>query len=255
MKIIFMSEKVLMRTLGVLEAFAGNSRPMSMSEIAHLTTTPAASCARLLRSLVQVGLLRELAQGRRYCPTGRLAAVAEALAGYNPWPDLLAGELQRLAESSGETVVLGVRQQLSVRTLAVVESMQSIRYCVEVGTPRPLHASSMGKALLAATPQVQRDALLAQIDYTRYTPATLVSRAALEDNLAEGRQRGWYANLAETQTGVGALAASLGTDREGDEPLGVALVGPVSRVAPALEALGKRLRLACRRMEKVLREA
>jgi DNA-binding IclR family transcriptional regulator len=226
-----------------------------MSEIAHLTTTPAASCARLLRSLVQVGLLRELAQGRRYCPTGRLAAVAEALAGYNPWPALLAEELQRLGDSSGETVVLGVRQHLSVRTLAVVESLQSIRYCVEVGTPRPLHASSMGKALLAAMPQAQRDALLAQIDYARYTPATLVSRAALESDLAAHRQHGWYTNLEETQPGVAALAAPLRAQRDGDEPLGIALVGPAARVEPALEALGKQLRLACRRMEKVLREA
>jgi DNA-binding IclR family transcriptional regulator len=237
-----MSEKVLARTLGVLEAFAGNSRPLSMSEIAHLTATPAASCARLLRSLVQVGLLRELAHGRRYCPTGRLATVAEALAGYNPWPALLAEELQRLGEVSGETVVLGVRQHLSVRTLAVVESLQSIRYCVEVGTPRPLHASSMGKAL-------------AQIDYQGYTPATLVSRAALEADLASARQRGWYTNLEETQTGVAALAAPLRGQHDGDEPLGVALVGPAARVAPALEALAKQLRQACRRMEKLLLEA
>jgi DNA-binding IclR family transcriptional regulator len=250
-----MSEKVLVRTLGVLEAFANHSRPLTMSEIAQLTTTPAASCARLLRSLVQVGLLRESAQGRRYCPTGRLAAIAEALAGYNPWPALLAEELQRLADESSETVVLGVRQHLSVRTLAVVESLQSIRYCVEVGTPRPLHASSMGKALLAAMPDAQRDALLAQIQYTRYTPATMRSRTALEDDLAAGRQRGWYTNLGETQPGVGALAAPLRAQRDGDEPLGIALVGPVSRVAPALDALGKQLRLACRRMEKVLREA
>lgn len=250
-----MSEKVLVRALGVLEAFAGNSRPLSMSEIAHLTSTPAASCARLLRSLVQVGLLRELAQGRRYCPTGRLATVAEALAGYNPWPALLADELQRLGDASGETVVLGVRQQLSVRTLAVVESPQSIRYCVQVGTPRPLHASSMGKALLAALPEAQRNALLAQIDYTGYTSATLLTRAALERELAASRQRGWYTNLEETQPGVAALAAPLQAQREGDEPLGVALVGPAARVAPALEALGKQLRLACRRMEKVLREA
>ena len=250
-----MSEKVLVRTLGVLEAFAGNTRPLSMSEIAHLTATPAASCARLLRSLVQVGLLRELAQGRRYCPTGRLAIVAEALAGYNPWPDLLADELQCLGDATGETVVLGVRQQLSVRTLAVVESPQSIRYCVAVGAPRPLHASSMGKALLAALPPAQRSALLAQIDYTRHTPATLVSRTALEDDLAAQRQRGWYTNLEETQPGVAALAVPLQAQRDGDEPLGVALVGPAARVAPALEALGKQLRLACRRMEKVLRDA
>jgi DNA-binding IclR family transcriptional regulator len=250
-----MSERVLARTLGVLEAFAGNSRPLSMSEIAHLTTTPAASCARLLRSLVQVGLLRELSQGRRYCPTGRLAAVAEALAGYNPWPALLAEELQRLGDASGETVVLGVRQHLSVRTLAAVESLQSIRYCVKVGTPRPLHASSMGKALLAAMPQAQRDALLAQIDYTGYTPATRASRAALEADLAAQRQRGWYTNLEETQPGVAALAAPLRAQRDGDEPLGVALVGPAARVEPALERLAKQLRLACRRMERILHEA
>lgn len=250
-----MSEKVLARTIGVLEAFAGTSRPLSMSEIAQRTATPAASCARLLRSLVQVGLLRELAQGRRYCPTGRLATMAEALAGYNPWPALLAAELQRLGESSGETVVLGVRQQLAVRTLAVVESKQSIRYCVEVGTPRPLHASSMGKALLAALPPRQRDAVLGQIEYTGYTPATRVSRAALEADLAAGRQRGWYTNIEETQPGVAALAAPLRTQSDGDEPLGVALVGPAARVGPSLDALGKKLRLACRRMEKVLREA
>jgi DNA-binding IclR family transcriptional regulator len=250
-----MSEKVLLRTLGVLEAFAGDSRPLSMSDIAHLTATPAASCARLLRSLVRVGLLRELANGRRYCPTGRLATVAEALAGFNPWPALLAAELQRLGDSTGETVVLGVRQQLGVRTLAVVESTQSIRYCVQVGTTRPLHASAMGKALLAAIPESQRSTLLAQIDYEGYTPATLVSRAALEDDLAASRQRGWYTNLEETQPGVAALAAPLRAQRGGDEPLGIALVGPAARVAPGLEALGKQLRLACRRMEKVLREA
>ena len=250
-----MSEKVLARTLGVLEAFAGNSRPLSMSEIAQLTATPAASCARLLRSLVQVGLLRELAQGRRYCPTGRLATMAEALSGFNPWPALLADELQRLAHASGETVVLGVRQHLSVRTLAVVESPQSIRYCVEVGAPRPLHASSMGKALLAALSPAQRGALLAQIEFKRFTAATLVSRSALEADLAAGAQRGWYTNLEETQPGVAALAAPLGGQHDGDEPLGVALVGPAARVVPALDALGKQLRAACRRMEKILREA
>jgi DNA-binding IclR family transcriptional regulator len=249
-----MSEKVLLRTLGVLESFAQDSRPLSMSELAHQTATPVASCARLLRSLVQVGLLRELA-GRRYCPTGRLASIAEALAGYNPWPSLLADELQRLADATGETVVLGVRQHLSVRTLAVVESLQSIRYCVEVGTPRPLHASSIGKALLAALPEARLRPLLAQLEYTRYTPATLASGAALQADLVAQRQRGWYSNLEESQPGVGALAAALRTQRDSDEPLGVALVGPIARVAPALDALGRQLRLACRRMEKILREA
>ncbi len=54
---------------------------------------------------------------------------------------------------------------------------------------------------------------------------------------------------------VVALAAPMRAQRDGDEPLGVALVGPTARVEPTLEALARQLRLACRRMEKVLREA
>ena len=61
----------------------------------------------------------------------------------------VAEHLAALSETCGETVVIGSVRGNEVVYIDVVESKQAIRYSVRPGSMRPLHANSIGKAVLS----------------------------------------------------------------------------------------------------------
>lgn len=59
-----------------------------------------------------------------------------------------------------------------------------MRMSAPIGGKLPMHASGAGKALLAALPKSQRLPLLHKQSLPAYTPYTLTSPSALEENFS-----------------------------------------------------------------------
>ena len=136
--------------------------------------------------------------------------------------------LRALMEDTGETANLGIVREASVLFVSQVETHESIRAFFPPGTLSPLHASGIGKALLAEMAGERLEKLLAR-DMERFTPHTLASPEALRADLAAIRTRGYSIDAEEKNLGMRCIAAAV-FDASGEAVAGISVSGPTIRM-------------------------
>jgi len=224
--------KTTRRTLELLEAFYRHRAPMSLTELARALKAPISSCHGIVRTLAGRGYLYNIDAGRSIYPTKRLLQIAEVISANDPVLRRLAPLLADLRDASGETVILGKRQENVVVYLDVDESRQMIRYGAQPGDSRPLHSSAIGKALLAEMDAKTLDLWLARNRLEKKTAHTITSAKRLRSELETGRALGYYSARGETT--VDATAVAIAVPLRSDT-LGIAIAGPLPRIASQLK--------------------
>ena len=132
-----------------------------------------------------------------------------------------------LARSSGEAVYLGVLHQGGVLIVHHVFRPDDTFQTLDVGSLLPLHASSLGKVLLAYGTATIESARQSELE--AYTRHTLADREQLARALAEVREVGWAAEIQEMTMGEAGLAAPI--RGHGGLVVGaIGLSGPVERI-------------------------
>ncbi|MCK7613874.1 HTH-type transcriptional regulator BhcR [Roseibium sediminicola] len=152
--------------------------------------------------------------------------------------------LRALMEQTGETANLGVAQGDQVLFVSQVETHESIRAFFPPGTLSPLHASGIGKALLAFMDPDQCIRILAKADRQRFTEHTLCEVVPLKENLDLIRARGFSIDGEEKNLGMRCIAAPV-FNHYGEAVAGLSVSGPTSRVSPdKVEALAGAVKAA-----------
>ena len=215
------------RTLKLFEAFYQRKAPMTLTQLATALDAPISSCHGLVRTLSARGYLYTADQTRAIYPTKRLYEVAREIADHDPILESVGPILTHLRDVTGETVLLGRRQDDGVLYLEVIEGSHTVRYSARSGDIKPLHSSAIGKALLGRLDPPTLAATLARLDMGRYTPHTIVDTTALQDDLRAGRDRGTFITRGENVVDVMAIAI---TAEVTGEVLGVAVAGPLARM-------------------------
>jgi DNA-binding IclR family transcriptional regulator len=239
--------KIVGRTLDFLEIFADQKRPLSLSEIVRLLGIPASSCHDVLQALLERGYIYEMTPRGGYYPTLRLYEIARTISEHDPVvlrADIL---LRKLRDSVDESVLLAKADGLQATYLLVFESSHRLRYRAQAGDDvRSLHSTSAGKALLGGLNKSALAAFLKSADLARLTPKTIVSKAGLETELAEGNTRGWFLNREESQEGIITLSARfvwISTTYI------VSIAGPSNRMEQKLEKTAELLIEVCKQLE------
>jgi DNA-binding IclR family transcriptional regulator len=236
------------RTLDIFESFARRQRPITVSDLARELSLPTSTCFALVRTLVDRGFLYYLRPRGPLYPTRRLGRVADAIAHHDPIAQNIRPLLEALRDATGETVILGKLQGLGVVYLEIIESRQAVRYTMTVGAVRELHASSIGKAIVAAMDDEPRERLLAKLKYPKLTEHTIRSRAQYVRSLEEGRKRGYWTNVGESSPDVMGVALSV---RIFGDLYGINIVGPESRVGRNLKSYVDALKATVRKVGSV----
>ena len=147
--------------------------------------------------------------------------------------------LRKLMQATGETANLGVEKGGMVLFLSQVETHESIRAFFPPGTLSPMHASGIGKALLAQMDPDRFDRWFKAHPPERFTVHTLLTKEALTAALAEIRARGFSIDGEEKNIGMRCIAAPV-FDVNREPIAGISVSGPVSRVGTdAIERLSR----------------
>ena len=234
-----------LRALEVFEAFRAARRPLSLSETAKLTDMPISTCHGVLRALEQRGYLY-FGSGREAYPTRRLWDLAQAINAHDPVALRLEPALAQLRDEVDETVILGVRHGDTVLYLLVLESTKAIRYSSQAGEHKPLHSSAIGKTMLGAMQPDELAEWARGSDLKRVTQHTIISASRLNEEIAESRKRGYFVTHGENVSDVVAIAAPL---RIGNATFGVAIAGPMQRMADKEATLAKKLMRSIKPLE------
>jgi DNA-binding IclR family transcriptional regulator len=239
--------KIVERTLDMLELFAEEKRPMSLSDISRLMKIPVSSCHDVLQAMQARGYLYELAPRAGYYPTGRLQMLAAIFAENDPVAARAELLLRSLRDELDETVLLSKVAGLQASYLLVFEASHPLRFMVKVGEPaRSLHATSAGKALLGSLPPRALDQALETMKLTRFTVATRTTRKSLREDLMLSRQRGWYLNQGESLDGVTTVSVPF---RWNGAVYIVTVAGPTTRLGKRLDRATALLVRCCTTLE------
>jgi DNA-binding IclR family transcriptional regulator len=215
------------RALAVLRCLAAAGEDLGVTDVASRSGLSNSTAHRLLQALRSDGLVAQDARSDRYHLGPGLVALGRR-AEARVRVDRLRPRLEELAAATGESVGLGTRIGDEVLIVVHVDSTHPLRFDQAPGTHVPVHASGIGKALLAFStdPAAEVDALGS---LAPFTAATLTSRDALLADLVVARRRGWALNDGERHVGVRTMAAPV-LDADGRPWAGVAVQGPSVRL-------------------------
>jgi IclR family transcriptional regulator, acetate operon repressor len=215
------------RTLSLFETFEALGRPLVLSELAEQMGIPVSSCHSLVQTLMQRGFLYSLGSRKAIYPTRRVLVLADSIVQNDPMLERVEPALRQLRNLTQETVIIGKRQGDAVLYLAVFEGPQSIRYTARPGDFKPLHSSSIGKALLGSLPAEALKVWLDKHPLPKVTEATVTNRTQFEKELGKSRSRGYFVTRGENVVDVSAISVAADMN---NELFAIAIAGPGPRI-------------------------
>jgi DNA-binding IclR family transcriptional regulator len=208
---------VTSRVLAVLAAFDTEHSALRLSEIARRADLPLPTAHRLIGELSQWGALARRADGsyvvgRRLWDLGVLAPAATDLR------EAAAPFLHDIHAATRATVHLAVRDGTKVLYLDRVSGSASVPVVSRVGGRLPLHATGVGKVLLAHAPPDVQAFVLSRLE--RVTPYTITGPGQLRDQLTRIRSDGFAETQEEMSLGACSVAVPV---RSGEDEVVAAL--------------------------------
>jgi len=234
---------VTSRALGVLDAFDSSHPRLTLSEVAQRSGTPLTTSHRLLAELVTWGALSRRPDGRyevgrKLWDLGLLAPVQLELR------QVAAPFLLDVHTATRDTVHLAVREGLRALYVERISGRESVPVVSQVGSRLPLHATGVGKVLLAAAPDDVVEQTLRSL--TRETRHSVVDPRVLSRELADVRRRGAARTNEEMSLGAASVAVPVTVERPSGPVVAAALgiVVPVhrrdtARLVPVLQVAAR----------------
>lgn len=192
----------------VLQLVADAAEPMTTGALTRASGYPRPTLHRIVGALLAEGLLRE--SGAATFELGpRLIQLASRSWGRSDLRVAAGEELRRLRDTTGETVHLAVPSGTRMVYIEKLESPSAVRMASRIGTSVSMHSTAVGKAYLAVLTEAQREALLPQLELTRYTPNTVVKLDALRRQLKTVQARGWAVDDEENEADIYCYGAPI----------------------------------------------
>jgi IclR family acetate operon transcriptional repressor len=243
----------LARALGLLEHLAATAeRGSSLTDLARRARLPPSTTHRLLTTLEQQGFAELNTERGLWFVGVRTFVVGNAFLAHRDFVSTARPFMRRLVDEAGESVNLGILEEGEVVFLSQVECREMMRMFVRLGGRVPAHASGVGKALLAALPEAEVDAILELRGLQRFTDNTIDSRVILREDLARVRSRGYAYDDEEHAVGLRCVASTL-HDELGHPIAAISLSGPRARITDQrVEILGRLVRETADRVTHAL---
>jgi IclR family acetate operon transcriptional repressor len=216
--------------LTVLERIA-RDQPVGLSELARNLALPKSTVQRCLATLHEAGWIEpESAESRRWVLAMHAFAVAVTVIDRAGLRDRALPVMRQLGVQTEETIHLAIPDGGEIVLVERIDSPHTLRTVSPVGTRSPLHASSNGKAVLAALSEEELRAYLSD-GLSQLTRHTLTDEAALRENLDQARSQGYAVSREELQDGVVSVAAAI-MARNGRPVACLSISGPRDRMPP-----------------------
>lgn len=221
--------KSLDRAMEVFE-YLSEEQGKALSQIADEMGQSPATVYRILVTLETRGLVEFEGREQLWHIGPRAFIIGAKFLRRTSLVDRARPVMRRLMEQTGETANLGVERGGQVLFLSQVETHASIRAFFPPGTLSQMHASGIGKALLAHMEAGRRNRLLAREQLTKFTDRTITDVDALLEDLLTIRERGYSLDDEERNVGMRCIAAPV-FDFNGEAVAGISVSGPASRVS------------------------
>jgi DNA-binding IclR family transcriptional regulator len=237
---------VTTRVFAVLDSFDAGHREQRLSDIARRADLPVPTVHRLVRDLTSWGALMRNPDGT-YSIGARLWDLGLLTPTHTGLREIASPFLHDIYAATLATVHLAVRDGAAALYLDRVSGHASVPVVSRIGSRLPLHATGVGKVLLAHAPEDVQQAVLA--DLHRVTPYTVVQPGRLRTELARVRQEGFAQTSEEMSLGACSVAVPV---RDGADEVAAALGIVVASLKRERDRLVAALQVAAQGIRRTL---
>lgn len=198
----------VVRAFNILELVYRNRHGLRLGDIASSTGINKSTTRRFLITLCNLGYIEQNSNTKLYRITPRLYQVGHfSIQGV----DLIESarpHLDTLSSLSDETINLAILDGTDVYYLDKRDSPFPLRIYVELGGRASIHATALGKALVAFLPEnVVKSLVYRTYPLQKYTDNTITSWAELRTELMKVKEEGVAYDNEETFAGLKCIAA------------------------------------------------
>jgi DNA-binding IclR family transcriptional regulator len=191
------------RAAAILRMLAGGPGKIGLGEIARSLDLAKGTTHGILRTLQHVGFVEQDRTSGQYQLGAALLHLGSSYLDINELRSRSINWADPLASRSGEAVRIGTVLEGQVLVVHHVFRPDDTFQTLDIGTLLPLHATALGKVLLA----YRVAAPFAGLD--PYTSRTLTTRRDLATACEQVRENGWAAETEELTIGQAAIAAPI----------------------------------------------
>jgi DNA-binding IclR family transcriptional regulator len=206
----------LARGLELLRCFTPREPQLGNAQLAARTGLPRSTIARLTYTLTITGHLRAGDRPASYRLGSTLLSTAYPVLAALTLRQAARGAMTALAEATGGSVSMGVRDRLDVVLVETARATAALRgSAADVGLTLPIAGSAIGRAWLAGCDAATRDAVLNAVrvktpaDWARYRPG-------LERALDDHARLGFCVVDGDLLPDVQAVAVAAGRGADGE---------------------------------------
>ncbi len=219
----------LIRAMTLLERLSETPAGLNLTDMSYQLGMPAATVHRLLNTFEELNFVEQDADSGLWVIGMKAFNVGNAFLQRRDFVEISRPHMEALVDRCGETVNLGVIDDGEVVFISQVESQEVMRMIARLGSRSPIHASGVGKALLAWQSEQRLARILERRGLPRFTDRTIDKPAALRAELELTRRRGYALDDEEHAVGLRCVAAAI-FDENGRALAAISLSGPKARV-------------------------
>jgi DNA-binding IclR family transcriptional regulator len=219
------------RALTMLETVAQFAEGLSNAEISRKLKIPKSSASYILRTLETRGYFARDAESGRYRVGLKILSLSRGALGGIDVRGIALPIMRRLMQHTGLTCHLAVLDGPEAVYIEKVEPETFIRMDTWVGRRMRVHATSVGKAIVAHIPQAELEEILRKSGMERRTPKTITSLPRLLRELQRVREEGYAVDDEENNLGARCVAAPV-FDERGEIVASIGLSGTAQQVSP-----------------------
>ena len=216
------------RALRLLEAFAANPQPQSLSQLAKSAGIDKSAAQRLSQTLLTYGYLEQVSTGLR--PGRKLLERSLDYIRSNPLIGKAFPVLVEMRRDTQERVDFSLFDDLSILYVIRLHSKMD-EHPHLLGRRVPSFCTAGGIAVLARLPDEQVRDVLARSERIRVTPKTITETGAIMARVEETRRNGFCLSLEQIVIGEVALAVAV-EDGSGAPVGAVHVAGLLSEWSP-----------------------
>lgn len=228
------SSQSLERGLAILAAFTPDQPALGISDLAQRLSLTRSTTHRYVATLARLGYLYQDEDTRKYRLGARVLDLGFSVLGSLELREVAAPHLRRLADVTGHTSNLAIRDDTDVVLIDRIRGRPGRYHHLEsslhVGSRLPSYCSATGKALLAFLPRPDLDELLSRVDLVQRASRTITRKNALLTELGTVRRAGIAVNDEELDNGLRAIAVPV-RSRSGEVVAAINVSIPWSPVA------------------------
>jgi IclR family transcriptional regulator, KDG regulon repressor len=220
----------------LLKQFTPGHGDLGVTELAARLGLGKSTVHRLLATLQEEQLVEQDAETGRYRLGLAVFELGAAAASPTDLHQAVLMPMSVLRVRTGETVQTAVLDGRQVVYVERLESPNTLRMFLEVGTRNDAHATGTGKCLLAYLDPPLLDRLLQGWTLPAKTEHTITDHRELRRQLKQIRSQGYALNLHESEIGAVSVAAPV-RGAGGEVVAALSVAGPAPRLEDGLERI------------------